>query len=102
MDDDGMGTVDIPIKLEVSIEDDVIHFDFTGTGKQVAGNIIEVAWGLSELSNRSAMIASSTERAKDFTTLHGDCSAAAKANPANSFRKTRPESPGVSQTSQSG
>ncbi len=39
MDDDGMGTVDIPIKLEVSIEDDVIHFDFTGTGKQVAGNI---------------------------------------------------------------
>ena len=39
MDDDGMGTVDIPIKLEVSIEDDAIHFDFTGTGKQVAGNI---------------------------------------------------------------
>ena len=39
MDDDGMGTVDIPIKLEVSIEDDVIHFDFTGTGKQVTGNI---------------------------------------------------------------
>ena len=39
MDDDGMGTVDIPIKLEVGIEDDVIHFDFTGTGKQVAGNI---------------------------------------------------------------
>ena len=39
MDDDGMGTVDIPIKLEVGIEDDAIHFDFTGTGKQVAGNI---------------------------------------------------------------
>ena len=39
MDDDGMGTVDIPIKLEVTIEGDTIHFDFTGTGKQVAGNI---------------------------------------------------------------
>ena len=39
MDDDGMGTVDIPIKLEITISRDTIHFDFTGTSKQVAGNI---------------------------------------------------------------
>ncbi len=39
MDDDGMGTHDIPIKLTITIEGDDIHFDFTGTAKQVDGNI---------------------------------------------------------------
>ena len=39
MDDDGMGTINIPIKLEVTVKGDTIHFDFTGTAKQVLGNI---------------------------------------------------------------
>ncbi|MCG8691248.1 MAG: hydantoinase B/oxoprolinase family protein [Minwuiales bacterium] len=39
MDDDGLGTVDIPIKLRVDVDGDRIRFDFAGTSPQVAGNI---------------------------------------------------------------
>lgn len=39
MDDDGLGTVDIPIRLRVDVEGARIRFDFAGTSPQVAGNI---------------------------------------------------------------
>ena len=39
MDDDGLGTVDIPIRLQVDVDGDRIRFDFAGTSPQVAGNI---------------------------------------------------------------
>jgi N-methylhydantoinase B len=39
MDDDGLGTVDIPIKVKIDVAGDRVHFDFTGTSPQVAGNI---------------------------------------------------------------
>ncbi|MFT6583252.1 MAG: N-methylhydantoinase B [Alphaproteobacteria bacterium] len=39
MDDDGLGTQDIPIHLRISKAGDHIHFDFTGTSPQVLGNI---------------------------------------------------------------
>ena len=39
MDDDGLGTLDIPIKVKIDVAGDRIHFDFTGTSPQVAGNI---------------------------------------------------------------
>lgn len=39
MDDDGMGTSDIPIKLTITVAGGDIHFDFSGTAKQVDGNI---------------------------------------------------------------
>jgi N-methylhydantoinase B len=39
MDDDGLGTEDIPIKVEITVNGDRICFDFTGTSPQVPGNI---------------------------------------------------------------
>ncbi len=39
MDDDGLGAVDIPIKVEITVKGDAIRFDFTGSAKQVRGNI---------------------------------------------------------------
>jgi N-methylhydantoinase B len=39
MDSDGVGTENIPIRVAIDISDDEIHFDFTGTGDQVAGRI---------------------------------------------------------------
>lgn len=39
MDDDGMGTENIPIKVEITIDGEEAHFDFTGTAQQVTGNI---------------------------------------------------------------
>ena len=39
MDDDGLGTLDIPIRLAVTVAGDRIRFDFTGTSAQVEGNI---------------------------------------------------------------
>ena len=39
MDGDGIGRVDIPIKLAMTVDGDRIHCDFTGTSEQVAGNI---------------------------------------------------------------
>jgi len=39
MDDDGLGTVDIPIRLAVEVARDRIRFDFTGTAPQVQGNV---------------------------------------------------------------
>ena len=39
MDDDGCGTVDIPIAVEVRVTDDRIHVSFEGTSPQVTGNI---------------------------------------------------------------
>ena len=39
MDDDGLGAVDIPIKLVVTVDGERIRFDFSGTAPQVAGNI---------------------------------------------------------------
>ncbi|NKB58158.1 MAG: hydantoinase B/oxoprolinase family protein [Alphaproteobacteria bacterium] len=39
MDDDGLGAVDIPIKLRIEIDGDSMHADFSGTSPQVQGNI---------------------------------------------------------------
>ena len=39
MDDDGMGTENIPICVRIVIEGEEILFDFTGSGSQVKGNI---------------------------------------------------------------
>jgi N-methylhydantoinase B len=39
MDDDGMGTRDIPISVCIDVRDGRIRFDFAGTSKQVTGNI---------------------------------------------------------------
>ncbi|MCH8859484.1 MAG: hydantoinase B/oxoprolinase family protein [Proteobacteria bacterium] len=39
MDDDGMGTRDIPVVVAITVKGSDIHFDFTGTAKQVLGNI---------------------------------------------------------------
>jgi N-methylhydantoinase B len=39
MDDDGMGTRDIPIRVCIDVKDERIRFDFAGTSKQVTGNI---------------------------------------------------------------
>src|SRR5262245_3971578 len=39
MDDDGLGTEDIAIRLAVHVEGDSILFDFSGTAAQVKGNI---------------------------------------------------------------
>ena len=39
MDDDGLGAVDIPIRLAVTVAGDRIRFDFTGTAPQVRGNV---------------------------------------------------------------
>ena len=39
MDDDGMGTAEIPICLSITVKNDHILFDFTGTANQVTGNI---------------------------------------------------------------
>jgi N-methylhydantoinase B len=39
MDDDGLGAVDIPIKLVIEVEGNRIRFDFSGSAPQVQGNI---------------------------------------------------------------
>ena len=39
LDDDGVGTKNIPLKLKVTIKGDNIKFDFTGTSRQVKGNV---------------------------------------------------------------
>ncbi len=39
MDDDGLGAVDIPIRLAIDVTGERIRFDFTGTAPQVRGNI---------------------------------------------------------------
>jgi N-methylhydantoinase B len=39
MDDDGLGTENIPIKLRIDVTGERIRFDFTGTSPQVRGNI---------------------------------------------------------------
>ncbi|OED39333.1 methylhydantoinase [Chromatiales bacterium (ex Bugula neritina AB1)] len=39
MDGDGIGSVDIPICLALTVEGENIHCDFSGTSEQVAGNI---------------------------------------------------------------
>ena len=39
MDDDGMGTRDIPIRVQIDVKAGRIRFDFSGTAKQVTGNI---------------------------------------------------------------
>ncbi|MCC7283512.1 MAG: hydantoinase B/oxoprolinase family protein [Acetobacteraceae bacterium] len=39
LDDDGMGTTDIPIKVRVTIKGERAIFDFTGSGPQVRGNM---------------------------------------------------------------
>jgi N-methylhydantoinase B len=39
MDDDGLGAVDIPIRLRIRVTGDRVVFDFTGTAPQVQGNI---------------------------------------------------------------
>jgi len=39
MDDDGLGAVDIPIRLGIEVVGDRIRFDFAGTAPQVRGNI---------------------------------------------------------------
>jgi N-methylhydantoinase B len=39
MDDDGLGTLDMPIRLAVTVGDGGIKFDFSGSSPQVRGNI---------------------------------------------------------------
>jgi N-methylhydantoinase B len=39
MDDDGLGTTDIPIRLQITIDGDRATFDWRGTAAQVRGNI---------------------------------------------------------------
>jgi N-methylhydantoinase B len=39
MDDDGLGTRDIPIRLRIDVKGGRIRFDFAGTSKQVTGSI---------------------------------------------------------------
>ena len=39
MDDDGRGTVKIPIKVTITVQGDNIHLDFTGSGPQARGGI---------------------------------------------------------------
>lgn len=39
MDDDGLGTLDVTIKVAITVAGDRIHFDFAGSHPQVAGNI---------------------------------------------------------------
>ncbi len=39
MDDDGLGTTDIPIRLRITVEGDRATFDWRGTAAQVRGNI---------------------------------------------------------------
>ncbi len=39
LDDDGVGTRNIPIKLKVTVRGGTIKFDFAGTSRQVKGNI---------------------------------------------------------------
>lgn len=39
MDSDGIDAFDIPIHLKLVIDGDRVHFDFSGTSKQVPGNI---------------------------------------------------------------
>lgn len=39
MDDDGLGTRDIPIRLEITVAGDQAIFDLRGSARQVAGNI---------------------------------------------------------------
>lgn len=39
MDDDGMGNERIPISVRIDVKGDRISFDFSGTAKQVTGNI---------------------------------------------------------------
>jgi N-methylhydantoinase B len=39
MDDDGLGTFDIPIRLQITVEGDRALFDWRGTSPQVNGNI---------------------------------------------------------------
>ncbi len=39
MDDDGLGNVDIPIRLVIRVDGDRIRFDFSGTARQVSGNV---------------------------------------------------------------
>jgi N-methylhydantoinase B len=39
MDDDGMGTFKIPVKVTITVKNSNIHFDFSGSANQVRGNI---------------------------------------------------------------
>jgi N-methylhydantoinase B len=43
LDDDGLGTCDLPIALALRIQGDAAIFDFTGTAPQVAGSLNAVA-----------------------------------------------------------
>jgi N-methylhydantoinase B len=47
MDDDGLGTTDIPIRLRIEVGEGRIKFDFTGTAPQVRGNI-NVTWNATQ------------------------------------------------------
>lgn len=39
LDDDGMGTTDIPVEVRIKIKGEEIAFDFAGSGPQVKGNM---------------------------------------------------------------
>jgi len=39
LDDDGAGTLDIPIQVQIRVQDGQVAVDFTGTSAQVAGNV---------------------------------------------------------------
>jgi len=46
LDDDGLGTFDIPVKVKITIAGDEIWFDFAGSGPQVRGNMNNSGVGL--------------------------------------------------------
>lgn len=39
MEDDGLGNVDLPIQVELTIKDESVKVDFSGSAKQTSGNI---------------------------------------------------------------
>lgn len=39
LDGDGLGAVDVPIRVRISVTDDGVEVDFSGTGGQVGGNL---------------------------------------------------------------
>lgn len=46
LDDDGMGTTDIPVVVHITVKGEEIYFDFTGSAPQVKGNMNNTYAGL--------------------------------------------------------
>ncbi len=67
LDDDGMGSIDIPIKVSVKVKGDEIWLDFAGSGPQVRGNMNNSIAGL----QASALYALKVLIDPDGPTNHG-------------------------------